>query len=123
MSTPQINGIVIPSSMAHRARTYDYDVPIIGKNGEKEPVALDHARLLWTWDILSDTEMAWWVTTLLGGELYLNVSGAGTTKLYNKWGTLTDHDSCKVYQPTYKVITGNSYLQVTVFIDNLVVST
>lgn len=122
MSVPQINGIAIPSSCAHRASNYDYDVPIIGRNGEKEPVALDHARLIWTWDILTNTEMAWWVTTLLGGALHLSVSGAGTTKLYNKWGVLTNHDSCKVYQPTYKAITGHSFLQVTVIIDNLVVS-
>jgi len=65
--TVSINSITIPAPMRDRG-SYVYDrFPTREDNGLGETVTAGLPSAVWTFNNLSPTEYAWWVTTLLAG--------------------------------------------------------
>ena len=109
----QINSTAIPSPMDERG-VYVFAVPVLSRNGRGAAIAAPYATLTWQFDYLTLTELAWWVTTLLGGAL----SGEYTqAKFFNHLGALTTYTHCIVQRPTYSRFQDGLAWDVTVQID------
>ncbi len=113
----QINSITIPTTFDTRGVYVAKPPEIVGVDGNGVPIAAGYASVMWTFELLSATDYAWWVTTLLGG-----VAGARftTAQIYNHLNTLTTYTNIVVKRPTFGgVIHSALYSDVVVEITQL----
>ena len=109
MTTPSINGNLIPDTIANRGR-YTWQPPeIVAINGRGEAVTAAFATVTWQWDYLTLADYTFWIDTVL--------SEAGS--LTCTTGTiLVDHlqrvvaVNCVLMRPTYSHISGGLYRDV-----------
>lgn len=94
----QINSIAIDSPMDERG-TYQFDRPIISRNGRGHGVLAPYATLTWNFEYLTTDQMNWWINGILLGQPYQEY---GQCKLFNEVGVLTTYSHCVVYKPTYQ---------------------
>ena len=118
---PMIGGHEFPASMNNRALNYVFErAKIIGRNGEG--VAIESAggsALLWVWAYLDGAEFDFLNTTLLAGAPSATFTGVANTMLYNEQRALEAFNHATVLRPTYKALSGGTYHEVTLVVDNL----
>ena len=120
MTTPSLNGNLIPDSIGQRGR-YTWQPPeIVAVNGRGEAVTAPFSTVTWQWDYLTLADYTWLIATVL------NEAGSVTSTT----GTiLVDHlqravaVSCVIMRPTYSHISGGLYQDVELKITRIEAST
>jgi hypothetical protein len=114
----QINSITIPTSFDTKGVYVAKPPEIVGVDGEGIPIQAGYSSVTWTFDLLSATDYAWWVTTLLAGAPGARFT---TAQLYNHLNTLTTYTNIVVKRPTFGgVVHSTLYQDVVVEISQLI---
>ena len=122
MATPviQINHNIVPSAAPYFMGTGGTLIPhppaTLRQNGLGLDITAGYSSFEWKWDILSTDDYAWWTTIMLAQPSF-QFSHA---LLYDWRGVLTSYTNAIVHRPTFEAIKGNTYLNVTVMIDQLI---
>lgn len=117
----QVNGIAIPATMAEVGPLYKWSQPQpVAKNGRGRVVVAGYPSLVWGWTWLTDSNMNYWLTTILAGQP--DALCTALTQLYDHRKVLRNISSCVVYEPVFETITNGVYHNVQLYIGQIVVS-
>lgn len=119
MAVITIDGNSVPSTLTNRG---DYQFPKPYRtNGQGEALALPAREITWTFSYMTQTELAFWNTTVLAGANSLYCDGTNTFKdMYASTpGANTSFSTCVLHRPEIKRIVGGLYRDVTIRITNI----
>lgn len=109
-----------PASMDGRGSYTFEPPPVVRKNGLGEAITAGFSKLTWKWTRLSQTEMNFLLTTVLGGAATKSITANPALRTYNHQNVLTNYTSCIVQRPTWERWSGNRYQGVTLEIEQIV---
>jgi len=121
MAVITINNSSVPSTLTDRG---DYSFPKAERlrtNGQGLAVVSPVRTLTWTFNYMTQTELAFWNTTVLSGADSLVCTGTNTFKDMHAAtpGANTTFSSCVVDKPSVGSVVGGLYRDVTITIRNI----
>lgn len=108
----QIDSNTIPAAMADSGNYIFDPAPILRQRGTGIDVVHPGAVLIWQWAALTKTEMSFWQTTILGGEI--SIESSGTHQLYDDNKDLVTYSYCIVDRPTWARFANNIFYDVEI---------
>lgn len=116
MAAPSINGNAVPSSMSSRGAYKFERQSTERKTGEGDVIKAGPQRVTWVFRWMTQTELDFWITTLLSGG---DSAAITTAELWDDTWTAQTFTSGYLYRPTWEEYRGGLYWGVTVVMDHL----
>lgn len=122
MATPvmQVNNNTVPAVEPHYMGVGGTLIPhppvVLRQNGLGLDITAGYSSFEWKWEALSTADFYWWNAIMLGQPSFQ----FSQARLYNYLGVLTNYTNAVLHRPTFEGIKGDTYLNVTILIDQLI---
>ena len=122
MATPvmQVNNNTVPAVEPHYMGVGGTLIPhppaVLRQNGLGLDITAGYSSFEWKWEVLSTADFYWWNAIMLGQPSFQ----FSQARLYNYLGVLPNYTNCVLHRPTFEGIKGDTYLNVTILIDQLI---